>query len=501
MIRIKKCSLLMIILALIALLLVISCNQGRSVKSGGADVGKGARVKEDPTKGPDNRDLNVKLNELILKFGLSDKEKQIVYKIQEVLYDPDIGSGEDVKTYGDLEFYNLLKDLGDRRVKEIVENYLKVDELYESAKNEFSQAIKNAIVFYFKGKLQNNFDNYKSSYALQLKRLFKDADANAVYAAFIANDYVDQVTRETEPYLNELAMYLESNHSKRIIELRNIVTSPSQGYKTYTDSEFNGLLEALGDLKVKQMVRAYNEVVAEYERLDGDFKSRSDVSCLGSLITKLSNAKEDLDNYIRSCFTVINDSTGTIDPDVPPAPDDLYRDMLNLGNFSDFKLVGQYLANSIKYKEMMKNLRDFQWSAVAIFDSAVVLSDPSVCASFFLGGLELTQLTEFVKLYVQVIDVRNAADEAVEQISDGVAGKEDLRKQFEDCKHAYEKYVLASGYETNDPQQFYAKIIMTSTYVDNFNDIIKRASKLSPKTESGTTNPDINSDVKPGSTT
>ncbi|AHH11202.1 hypothetical protein bcCo53_001249 (plasmid) [Borrelia coriaceae] len=554
MMRIKRCGLLMIILSLIALLLVISCRQSSDSKRNG--TGEGARVQEEPTKGVYNGALKVNLKELLVKFRLSDEEKQIVYKMQKIVTNPNIGNTEGYKTYDDLKFYNLLKDLGERKVKEIVGNYLKVDKRQNEVKNAFSQAINNAPEEgSLKERLQSELSSYQDGYALQLKELFKDDDSNAVYGAFTANNYVVKAIREIDVQLNELInefkalgvggsigaatgatvtesaegilvtvgsngvgvavipknpadiadtggsnspensegsenfaetqvvrLEFDDEEKRGISAIRKLVTSPSQDYKTYNDSEFDGLIGAWGVLNTKEVVKIYNEHVAECETMKSKLSSKiNDIYCWPKLQNEFKSTKICSESYIRMSFSQFNYSTDRHDLHALPNSDSVYHDMLNLGRFCNFKRVEQYLANSVKYKEMEGKLTESQKSTFRYINDRI--TEPGFCIYFLLGGLSFAKLAEVANLHQETIQAKDATSKALVD-APNVKTKRFFESQFVGELENYHRYLKNSHYKSKSSHAFYA-YMMVRAYVNNFNSIKEKVLNLSSKNGAG----------------
>ncbi|UPA17081.1 hypothetical protein bcCo53_001250 (plasmid) [Borrelia coriaceae] len=225
MIKIKQCSLFMIILSLIALLLVISCNQDRSAKRDGTDRATGDHTvesaglirkprdtgtvgKEDLTKGDGNADLKVKINNILVAFELSDEEKQVVREIQEVVYNPDIAKYENYKTYNDRTFYKFLENLSALKVKDIIKNYLIVDQYYRYGKDLFDEAIRNATEDSSKKRLQKELEDYDYSYVFHVKKAFAHVSPLLVHSVMTSKKggYLEYATSAIGTKLQEFRM-------------------------------------------------------------------------------------------------------------------------------------------------------------------------------------------------------------------------------------------------------------------------------------------------------
>ncbi|AHH11201.1 Hypothetical protein BCO_0005805 (plasmid) [Borrelia coriaceae ATCC 43381] len=682
MIRIKQYGLFIVIILSIALLLVISCNQGRSAKSSDTDVGKGVGVKQDPTKGDDNEDLKVKIDERLLKFRLSDKEVQIIRKIQEIVTNPDIGKAEGYSTYNDLKFYTFLGSLDDFKIREIIRDYLKVYEHYEDGKKVFSQFMNDsALDGPLKKRLQSELDAYNYNYLFRLKQFFGHVNPSAVYGvvtkgyikeaiskidehlskvrrmvaegsggtkgaggsagaevpansevikeptvpassqatrvdenapvtepaegtlgaggsagaevpansevikeptvpassqatrvdenapvtepaegtlgtdgsagaevpansevikepAIPASSQVTRVDRDapvTEPaegtlgtdgsaggveevnvslagtvgvddardpagpkYIGDstdvvvteyiggpagfgsIHLKLEAEEIEGIGELRKLVTSPSQDYKTYNDSEFDGLISDLGVLKAKKIAIAYNAYAAERKRLQEELDAKiNDVEISPKLQAELDDAKKRAEFAIRSAFTKFNGDGTALD--VIPDPNRVYASMLYLNSEYFFARFKEYLANSVKYKEMEGELTESQKGTFRYINDK--MTDPKFCIYFLLGILNVTQLKEIANLHSRIIEAQDAASKALAEALD-VKGKKDCETRFSLELLDYHNYLNASKYKRANPKQFYDHMVKgehVNSFIDSFRGIEYQASNLPRK--------------------
>ncbi len=577
---------------MLLLLSVISCNQISDTKSDGSQ-GAGAPVKTAVTRRHDKGDLKVKIKELLVKFGLSDEGKQIVYKIQKIVTNPDIGKDDKAggyKTYDDLKFYNLLDTLGALKVKEIVGHYLKVDRRQNEVKNAFSQAINNAAEGPLKERLQNKLDDYQDGYALRLKKLFKDDNANAVYAAFTADDYIVPAISEIESHLNELkvmslvvaevfknpegtrvdggsgsavgpgdvdgsagaeipassqftrvegtrvdedvtvtepakgtlgiggsggdggaedttgalglvvvkepdgtedieGIYLEFNdEAKRVIDkLRKLVVIPSEYYKTYTVQEFDGLIRALGDSKVKDMVKTYGAYESEYNGIKGLIDRNIPWDYVQEMLSiSLSDAEESLKIAIRKFFTKFNDD-GTADLAALPDPNYVYQSMRQVDS-SIFKGARGDVVSIMNYVNIMvvdlSSQERYPFSYIKD-ESGMEDSDGGLVFNFvvLLGKLNKEQFKAISTFNSSVIEEKEATLKVINNIRDGIEDKKAVQHQFDSYVRGYHGHLISCA-KHKDPKTFYDQI-MTGTYAENFKMLRKAALKIIEENKAG----------------
>ncbi|WP_281862279.1 BTA121 domain-containing protein surface lipoprotein [Candidatus Borrelia fainii] len=253
------------------LLLVVSCNlksQGSIKLEENLTIKRQVRKldkfveKYDSKMVTTGNNLDIKLNNLTDKFGLLDKERESITYIRNTITDARIGRDEGYRTYTDFEFYNLLESLGEDRIKEIITFYLEVVNIQES----FERAIKNVKDATSKGKLQNELNKHKNQYQLHLKGLFDSDNFDDIYNKIIGDNYFSKLIKfkdEITKVEGGLDVYTWLSDDERIVidEIRGIVTNPligkHEGYRTYTEIEFNDLLNKLGDNRVLAMILVY----------------------------------------------------------------------------------------------------------------------------------------------------------------------------------------------------------------------------------------------------
>ncbi|WP_246989985.1 BTA121 domain-containing protein surface lipoprotein [Borrelia parkeri] len=117
--------------------------------------------------------------------GFSKKEKRAVAYMRSVVTNSNIGSVEGYKTYDDVEFNNLLHDLGVERLREIIKIHLSS----HKAKNAALAAMNNAEESQKKQNLKFNFDVLRRGYSSHLKLLFHAFKADYVYHDFMGSKY------------------------------------------------------------------------------------------------------------------------------------------------------------------------------------------------------------------------------------------------------------------------------------------------------------------------
>ncbi|WP_028328195.1 BTA121 domain-containing protein surface lipoprotein, partial [Borrelia coriaceae] len=273
---------------------------------------------------------------------------------------------------------------------------------------------------------------------------------------------------------------LEAEEIEGIGELRKLVTSPSQDYKTYNDSEFDGLISDLGVLKAKKIAIAYNAYAAERKRLQEELDAKiNDVEISPKLQAELDDAKKRAEFAIRSAFTKFNGDGTALD--VIPDPNRVYASMLYLNSEYFFARFKEYLANSVKYKEMEGELTESQKGTFRYINDK--MTDPKFCIYFLLGILNVTQLKEIANLHSRIIEAQDAASKALAEALD-VKGKKDCETRFSLELLDYHNYLNASKYKRANPKQFYDHMVKgehVNSFIDSFRGIEYQASNLPRK--------------------
>ncbi|AHH11221.1 hypothetical protein bcCo53_001266 (plasmid) [Borrelia coriaceae] len=228
------------------------------VKGDVKELGK-SNVKSDAEVGSSGENLNIKLDKLILKFGLSDNERAIVAYMQGILTDSSIGRSKDYITYNGNDFYNLLVSLGALKLKKIMEIHLKsikaqkdVLAVIEGIKEE--KLKKDSLI---------RFNKYKNFYPLHVKKLFSGVTSDEIYDRFMNSPSVArfiELRDEINSVIRGKDLYARLPSDKRsVIEyVHRVVTDSGIGspesYRTYSDNEFYKLLSNLGKAKLDKVI-------------------------------------------------------------------------------------------------------------------------------------------------------------------------------------------------------------------------------------------------------
>ncbi|AHF45650.1 BTA121 domain-containing protein surface lipoprotein [Borrelia parkeri] len=193
--------------------------------------------------------------------GLPSREKSVVDFMRGIVTDANIGNVSDYKTYTVPEFYALLNSLGDAKIREMIKVNLDIFKIRE----EVEAAIAGLTEEKVKQALNTRLADSNSEYLLSVKGAFSASVADIIYDRFVNNFYIniykDLKNKVEDPRVLDVYTWLSDEGKGVIDEIQGIVTDPNlgraEGYRTYTDSEVNNLLNDLGDSKTGGMITAY----------------------------------------------------------------------------------------------------------------------------------------------------------------------------------------------------------------------------------------------------
>ncbi|AHH04086.1 Hypothetical protein BHY_1135 (plasmid) [Borrelia nietonii YOR] len=246
--------------ALLILLLIISCTLISCNFKSQKEDGLGFNAKD-----------NIKLNNLLSTFKLQDEERSAVEHIRSVVTDPGIVGHSIDRTYADSEFYNLLVSLGDSRLKKIIAVHLKNVKARDEALKVIESVDRDESI----RQLKDRLDVQKSFYLRELKQVFGSAIPNKVYLQAMNIDYVnsfDKIKNEARGILKFENLYMRLSYdNKGVVEhIRRAVIDPSigkkEGYKAYTDFEFELVLGSLDNLRLREIIGVHFEMLGELKQ-------------------------------------------------------------------------------------------------------------------------------------------------------------------------------------------------------------------------------------------
>ncbi|WP_330730280.1 BTA121 domain-containing protein surface lipoprotein [Borrelia turicatae] len=194
--------------------------------------------------------------------GLSSREKSVVDYIQSVVTNANFCyANNDCKTYTLTEFYALLNSLGDAKIREMIKVNLDVFKVREEIEADIAGLTEEKV----KQALKTRLASYNNEYAFILRGAFNASGADNIYSRFMKinyiNAYINLKKKIRDPRVLDVYTWLSDEDKGVIDKIQGIVTDSNighaKGYKTYTDSEFNDLLNNLGASKTRSMITAF----------------------------------------------------------------------------------------------------------------------------------------------------------------------------------------------------------------------------------------------------
>ncbi|WP_330730294.1 BTA121 domain-containing protein surface lipoprotein [Borrelia turicatae] len=414
----------------------------------------------------EEKSLGIKPNNPLDKIWLLDKEREAVDYIQSVVTDANIGSDKGYKTYTDLEFYNLLNELGDVKLKKIIKVHLGILQEQEKASN----AILNVPSYINKQELQNRFNKHKDNYNSYLKGLFNRTTADDVYNNIIINNYnieFNDIKEKVEGLIEVGHVYAElSDEEKSVIDgMQVIVTdenlAKSRGYMSYSDISFDNLLDNLGLLKVREMISAHlNNLKAQDEA-----SSRAKVAIESVETPKISRRLKYLfSDYKRSYPEHLIFLFYGKDPNLVynKVVKDLYAK-----NFAELETHANLI---IQYEKFYKEFSDSRKNAVN--EIRKILTDPKIRSpkdsgevyrgfdfEILLGMLGAEKVGEMMDFYLKIKEAEEGVRNALKNAKEGT-NKESLQAVFDNQVRLYPFNVQIVFHRPfSDPNKVYLDFI------------------------------------------
>ncbi len=277
---------------------------------------------------------------------------------------------------------------------------------------------------------------------------------------------------------------LSETERQVINEVKAIVTNPTigahRGGKTYNDLEFYNLLNTLGDLKVKEMVRG---ILDRKEFRDLDYANTNasieEVTDLGlkQALQQSLNYKNGL--YKEELKELFHNSIDNPDPDV------VYKRAVHnkyVSVFADVQRDTQFIKIFI---ELFKGLLQHELDAVAYMQMCDT-TRTSFRFNVLLGELGEQRVRRIIHFYLDVCSAKGRASRAINNITD-LERKKDLDMRFKRYVIGYDQY-LADAFKPTDADRVYDKMI-DAQYINYFNRIEQEALNPTQSQKGGTTNP------------
>ncbi|UPA11318.1 hypothetical protein bpSLO_001171 (plasmid) [Borrelia parkeri] len=426
--------------------------------------------------------LDIKLNNLLDKFGLLDKERESIAYIRRTITDANVGKLKGYRTYTDVEFHNLLESLGAARIKEIITFYLEVVNIQES----FERAIKNIKDATSRGKLQNELNERKNQYQLHLKGLFDSDNFDDIYNKIIGDNYFSELIEfkyeiiEVEGGL-DVYTWLSDDEQIVIDKIREIVTDPLigqyKGYRTYTDIEFNNLLNKLGDNRILAMILVYLEDqkaqdAAWVEALTA-IDSVDDANLREQLRVKINDERDNYKLHLKELFDEF-------------LPIFVYRKFMNNIHYhGKFVLIKNAAKHIIAFKKLYNKLSSVQKRELYyiriivtnfnIGDAILHKTYNAVEFESLLGSLGAARVERIIDFHLNVLKAKEDARSAISSLPEGIA-RHNLQERFNAHESLYALH-LKELFSSAFPGKVYHNV-ERSSYISGYFAIINDVGKI-----------------------
>ncbi|WP_420866473.1 BTA121 domain-containing protein surface lipoprotein [Borrelia hermsii] len=430
--------------------------------------------------------IEVKLNKLLGTFGpQSGKIREGIDSIQSIVTDPDIGSAEGYKTYTRFEFYSILIDLGELRLKEIIEFHLKFLELLKEVGDSINRIATEEVIL----NLRDEFYDCNEQYKLCLKAAFQESDPDKINLMIsLKNENMKDCMNNFNDIklkamnfiaIESLRAELSERENEVINDVQRIVTNSdigsAEGYKTYIDVEFYFMLSELGPSRVREMIERFK--IGSEVGIDEVIEVIDRVS--------LSSLRDELG---RAC----NDYRGLFELDVKrvfnyPTATKVYDEIMD-SNWYDTefaKIKGQAI-HFMDYYKLYSELPGEEGFVIQYIRSAVTDPDIDNAKGYktytelefysILIDLGELRLKEIIKLHLEFLELL----EEVGNVIDGIATAEvrrNVKAGLYGCDEQYKLY-LKAAFQESDPDKIN---LMISLKNENMKDCMNRFNDIKLK--------------------
>ncbi|AHH09027.1 BTA121 domain-containing protein surface lipoprotein [Borrelia anserina] len=241
-------------------------------------------------------DIELKIQNLLDEFKLSDQQRAIIMDLKDVLTNPDIGKdyrnydyGEFYRTYSREKFYDLFNHTGNVNadlafklnfVNSVTQNILPTFQEQKEAKEAVGnlvEYVKNRVYWAGGQDLAERFTLKMKEYQLALKKIF-NLDRNIHNHGFLISDLYGHCgfyessfrdIKEKAVRIVEL-MKLREEIKPVINYMEAVLTNPDigKGYRNYSDIEFDNLLVEFGAVKLKEIYNVLQVIVETEVAID-----------------------------------------------------------------------------------------------------------------------------------------------------------------------------------------------------------------------------------------
>ncbi|WP_024653676.1 BTA121 domain-containing protein surface lipoprotein [Borrelia persica] len=363
--------------------------------------------------------IDVELDNLLDKFNIQKRDKKVIANVKKVLCNPDIVDrwGSVYKTYAAAEFHNLLDSWGADKVIELGEQIFPVLHSF-TVLQKLINGINDDI---FRQGLLYRLSLVREAYELDLKRIFGNSVYDNMHKDVVRfmdlkhqNDYsqsLEEIKTDALEFVSLINRYAKFSDDGQaaIRAARKIVTDPNiareQGYRTYSNDEFDILLSSWGNDQIQEFISMY----LGYEQ-----------------------RKAEIDLQINSIDSI---------DDLEASGDIKYRLLISLGRLRR-KMRDQFSQKSIDYLAYLKGFFN-KSTAIEVYDNVFVASDSFVDNHFSSIVECLSSKRNFVNRYNGLLLNEKVAIEWIRRIVfDSRVAEFERYKQYTDD---YEFYLLLGG--------------------------------------------------------
>ncbi|WP_025408565.1 BTA121 domain-containing protein surface lipoprotein [Borrelia coriaceae] len=484
-------NLLLILFVIIHWLLIISCNlkspqqdnmiRGKPFSKAFSNFIRFKKL-EGSSSTPKGINRTLTFGDMIYKLEHSGigGVREVINLMQLVVCNLIIGFEQGYRAYSVDEFRNLLSDLGYDRVKEIVKVHLEIFKLL----SEVELAIKDVEKFRSEYEFGMKFYSIILDYSLDLKKRFSSTNVDEIYNQVTAYDKVhksrlNKLKEDIDDALDldgkGLHKTLSDNERAIIGYLKRIVTDLSIGdndCRTYLPDDFNLLLVKLGDLRVKEILEHFADIlnpIFAIENIFYDMNRRKVLDLQARFASLIEHDPNDnpvlglqvrFDSLMREYKLILKKLFSLSEPD------DVYANIMSY-DFHNSKYADEFnklkvdLIWGVEFDKLYSNLSSDE---VVEFDSIRNLVTDSSFESQYkeyfhnafyklLSDLGALSFYKIVRLCLDFIGKQKERQVIIDNIENTIA-REVLQNSLDFCSKTY-LFFLKNSFNAADSQGVY----------------------------------------------
>ncbi|AHH07322.1 Hypothetical protein BCD_1256 (plasmid) [Borrelia crocidurae DOU] len=378
------------------------------------------------------------LYELLDLFGVSEDGKMLISYIKEALCDSDIVDAQgNFKTYDYVEFYELLNNFGADKIIAIVNHLLATFNALREAELAISKISDQDL----KRSVQIRFDLKNKDYKLDLKKVFSEFVFDELYNKIVSynSSYIDDFVNikidatsilETE-HPKSYYLTLSDDMQKGFDYIKSVVTDPEiakiQGYKTYSDDEFDALLNDWSIAEVKNLVKIH---LGYLESMNYIMKRISFIENIGEIEASIE-IKNRISESLRIVKKVFEDNFFKLRDSYPVFLKKVFDQSFNFNMYKDFQLKlsvfilwdsnvqsfpSLYNSFSSIQKEMIEDAR------YILFDAAIFVGDDAVKLFDFYFYIIFLRDKKFFDVLKNYFSIKEKRKDILEMFANFVKG-------------------------------------------------------------------------------